>query len=416
MSRLWPASSRPAAARLALAVAGAGVLLLSANGAQGQRPAPLLLFKTPVPADAERIRALVARRFGALARDPSASVARKAPRVALERLRPLRRIEALLASAREQAAALAEDQALGTLAEAARIGEQLGDVPGAAAWNAEIELGIGLTAAQVGLTQLAERAFRMAATLDPARRLLEAEAAPAVLQLYERVQREVAVAPLGELDVRVAAAQARVFLDDVALGPSPARFHASVGRHVLRVETPGHRVYGALIDVLEGVRPPLLVQPSPEPELDQARELTDAAQRGDYPAAVRALRALQRAGVPLGPVLVLESSPTGHKALLVLCQPTGCEAALRMSGTELPAIAPGTTLDPERLAEARQWLAQPSSAAPRLRAVGPAWWQHWYLWGGIAAAALAGTLLALSLNRQPAERLRVVIQPADIGQ
>jgi hypothetical protein len=235
-----------------------------------------------------------------------------------------------------------------------------------------------------------------------------------VLALYERVQREVAVAPRGQLEVRVAAADARVFLDDIALGPSPARVAASVGRHVLRVEAPGHRVYGALIDVLEGVRPPLLVQPSPELELEGARALADAAGRGDYPAVASALRDLQHAGALLCPALVLEASSGAKKALLVRCEPTGCDAPLRISEGEPPAVAPRTTLDSTGLAQARQWLSRPASLT--LRASEPAWWRHWYVWGGVAAAALAGTVVALSVDRQPAQRLRVVIQPGDVGQ
>ena len=101
----------------------------------------------------------------ALVSDPQAWVAARSGGLARKRLEPLGRIEALLIQARNEAAALAEDQALATLSTAARIGEQLGDVPGAAAWNAEIQLQMAVTAAQAGLDELAEAALRRAASL-----------------------------------------------------------------------------------------------------------------------------------------------------------------------------------------------------------------------------------------------------------
>src|SRR4029077_14449773 len=120
----------------------------STSHACAQEPPPWLLFKAPEPFDALRWRERLARRFGRLASDPEGSAAAAASSLSPERLLPLQRIVSLLAHAREQTAARDEDQALSSFAEAARIGAQLGDVPGAAAWNAEIHLSLGVTAAQ----------------------------------------------------------------------------------------------------------------------------------------------------------------------------------------------------------------------------------------------------------------------------
>jgi hypothetical protein len=416
MSPLWPASSRRICLAFALA-ANAALAVCRTSHVWAQEPPPLLLFKAPEPFDALRWRERIARRLGPLASSPESSAAAAAPSLAPERLLPLQRIESLLASAREQAAALAEDEALSSLAEAARIGEQLGDVPGAAAWNAEIDIGLGVTAAQAGLPELAAMAFRTAANLDPARRLLEAEAPPAVVGLYDRIARQVAVAPLGRFEVRVATAGTVVYLDDVVQGSAPARLHASVGRHLLRVEARGHRVYGAFIDVLEGERPAFFVQLSPEPALEGARTLVRAARRGDYDGVVRAERDLQRERAGLGPALVLEASSARQRALLVRCDAVSCREPLRISlressdPTDPFQVASNRDLDPARLTRARAWLDEPSAASGQVADRKSALWRSWYLWGAAAAAAVAGTALVWSAAQPPDRRLRVVIDP-----
>jgi hypothetical protein len=419
MSPPWAASShlqplRPT--RLALFVVFA---LLGASQALAQDTRPLLLFRDEKPADAERWRERLERRLGPLQVRDAEQVDR-AQGVSSERLLPLHRIETLLASAREQAAALLEDQALSSLAEAAGIGQQLGDVPGAAAWNAEIQLQLGITAAQAGLDELAETAFRMAATLDRSRRLLEAEAAPLVVERYERVAREVAMAPRGQLQVRVMAKDALVYLDDAPQGAAPVRIQAPVGRHLLRVEAPGHRAYGAFIDLLEGQRSPLTVQPSPEPALEQARLLATAGKVGDYPALARALDSLRGAGAGPRSVWVLEVASRTHKALLVRCDAGGCGASVRLTSPELPELsspAPHASLTREALARDRAWLGQ-KQLEKSDRAQATPLWRRWYLWGSVVAVIATGSVLALALNanRTPAARLRVVVQPGDVGQ
>jgi hypothetical protein len=385
----------------------------TAAGARAEDPA-VLLFKDVEPADAAVWRARLAPHAGApLVHDLSSWALRASSGLEPARLLPLARIEALLARARAEAAALAEDRALATLAEALREAEQLGDVPGAARWNAEIQLAVGGIAAQAAMAGLAEQAFLRAATLDPARRLLSAEAAPGAVELYARVARQVAVSAQGEFDVDVSTGQARVYLDDVSQGLAPVRIRAPIGRHLLRIDAPGHRPYGAFIDVLEGVRPPLRVRAAREPALDAAAALERSARAGDYSAVIAAAGALQRSGAKLASVLILERSARTGRALLVRCDASGCRAPVRITGEALPQAGADDLLDGARLAAGRRWLAhvdvwtEPALPTP--------WWQRWYVWGGVATAAgIAAVAFALQAGQTPERRLQVVIEPQEL--
>ena len=397
--------------RTAPVLVGLVSVAIPARPCHANGPAKLLVFAPDAPADPARWRERLARAYGALELDPDVWLRSAQPQRGIEpsRLAALARIDQQLARAQGRAAAFAEDEALAELAQAADLGEQLADVPGAAAWNAEIQLRLALIAAQAGQDGVAESAFRRAATLDPARRLLDAEAAPEVVARGVRVQRETALGARGEFDVRVLAADARVYLDDVALGRAPAHVRAPVGRHVLRVEAPGRVSYGAFIDVLEGARPALVVEPVPSPELERARALARAARRGNYAQVAEGLAA------PDAPsdVLVLETARTSQRALLVACDAHGCRRPLRIAGAALPSALPLPALDSDSLARDRSWLGAAPAATD---AASTPWWQRWYVWAPLAAAAAGATALALASEPAPAQHLRVVVEPGNLGR
>lgn len=410
MSPHCPASSRSSRSALVL------IVLFSVTGAARADDAKLLVFAPEAPSDAARWQARLTRAYGALEVDPELWLRRTSPQRGIEpaRLAALARIEALLARAAEHAAALAEDEALAALAQAADLGEQLADMPGAAAWNAEIQLRLAVIAAQAGQDGLAESAFRRAATLDAQRRLLDAEAAPEIVARATRVQRESVLGAHGEIEVRVRAGAARVFLDDVAQGSAPARLRAPVGRHLLRVEAPGRVTYGAFIDVLEGARPALVVEPAPVPELERVRALATAAQRGQL---ARVSQALAQESPP-GEVLVLETAHGSPRALLVACAADGCRSALRITNARLPENLPDAALDAGALARDRAWLA-PSPSAPAVHDEASPWWHRWYVWAPLAALAAGATATALALSSgeaAPPQRLRVVVDPGAVGR
>lgn len=411
MSRWAPASSAKARNRVAIRW-----LLACLSGLCAPLPShaqSVLLFKGGAGPQTSARRAELEAAIGPLASPmPDAEagpVLARARGVDPSRLAALRALEGLLGQAQAQAGALAEQEALATLAEAARLGEQLGDVPGAAPWNAEVQLRIGITAAQAGLNALANEAFARAATLDPGRQLLAAEAPPAVVELYQQAKRRVATAASGTLEVRVGAPRAEVYLDDVAQGRAPATVRAPVGRHLLRIEADGHRAYGSFIDVFEGARAPVAIAPSPDPEHSAARALEQAAQAGDYAALADAARSLERAGGQLGAVWVVELARRGPRALLVRCDAGGCFGPVRLAGAASPATLPNAALSGDRLARDRGWLDERPTRARDSDLT--AWWERWYVWGG-AALVLGGAALAVALASEPTgeRQLQVVLE------
>ncbi|HMI93506.1 MAG TPA: PEGA domain-containing protein [Polyangiales bacterium] len=357
---------------------------------------------------AERWARTLAGQLGPLDRDPVASAERAQPSVARDRMRELARVEAWLVEARRQAAALREGEALASLAAAERAVDGLADVPGSSAWAAEVQLQLGAVAAQAGLISLAQVAFRRAASLEPSRRLLPAEAAPEVVALCARAHAELAAAPTGVFTLQVSTAGARVFLDDAELGGGRVRARAVVGRHALRIEAPGHRTYGSFIDVLSGERPAFAVQLTPLPRLELARELARAVRDGQLGGVASALRAAGGVGraPEIAAVLIAETAGSSDRALLVRCDRTGCRGPTRAHGSGPIAFAV-PPLDEARLAHARAWLwrleREPGIAPLPL-------WKRWYVWGGAAIALTAGAVaLGFALQPEPERRLRVQV-------
>jgi len=346
-----------------------------------------------------------------LERDLPARALRQPAALARERIAAVARVDALLTEASEQVASLREAQALASLAEAERQCEQLGDVPGSAAWCAETQRQLGLVAARAGLDELAAAAFRRAVALEPGRALLAAEAPPQVVERYEAARAELASAPQGVLRVQANVPSARVLLDDSPRGVAPLAVRAPVGRHALRVEAPGHRPWGAFIDVLAGERQPLRVVLSPLPEVEAARALLEAASARRYADVPALLTQLSPLGVTSA--LLVESADSG-RALLVRCDALRCSAPRRIEpGAD--ALQPqlgAEPLDEEALRDARSWLAAPPSRDALDRPT--AWWSHWYVWGVAALIVSAGVTSALVLQPEPSRELRVVVQPGAV--
>jgi hypothetical protein len=403
-------AGRGRALRLALAALLGCAAALRPGSARAEPPS-LLLYRGGPPATGAELPFRLPSEAARASHDPLALARALPPAVTRARLRRLSRVEQDLARARQQAAGLDEAGALSTLAAAASRAEALADVAGAAAYVAEVQLRLGTTAAQAGLDELAADALRQAATLDPARRLRAGEARPQTVALAERIAREVATGPRGELTVRCAAPGARVFVDDVDRGPAPAQLSLPVGRHALRVQAPGHATHGAMLDVFEGARPPLEVRLSEHAAVQVARDLRAAVAAGDYAAVARERAALVQQGVALGAVFVLERFGRGERALLLRCDATGCRQPMRLRpGAAAPPLEPAP-LTVAGLRRARGWLraTPPTRGAPPDAAGG----SPLVLWAiaGAAAVAVAATA-AVVFAPEPEQRLRVEIGPA----
>jgi hypothetical protein len=320
-----------------------------------------------------------------------------------ERLSDLDAVERFILDARTATAELNESEALRKLAEARTLIERNADLPGAAEWLCEVETAIGIVAAQMGRNDLAEMALTRAASLDPTRGIGAAEAPPEVVARAVEVKQRVATGPLSTFEVRSSAPDSVVFIDDVEIGPAPRTARVSVGRHVLRVEAAGHRSYGAVIDALEGTRPPIDVLLSADPELEALRELAHAVDERDADR-IGSLLAASRLD---GAWIVEVGTGARERSLVWPCTRAGCSAARRLEIDQVPIVLGSfearTSAEVARaIAADREWLFEPVPVyvEPEIPL-----FERWYVWTAIgvgAAIGVAFTILTIALAQPPA--------------
>jgi hypothetical protein len=393
-----------------------GAVLGPSWAAQAQPAEPLVLVVGPAR-DAASIAPFVRTRLpNAQLESDAAWLAARGAGVEPSALDPLRETDRLIAEACRSAAELDEPTALRRLAEAERLMTRALAVPGAAAFYAEVQLQLGVTAAQLGLTGLAEAAFARAARLDARRRLLAAEATPDVVQLAARVFDAASSAPEGELRIVTEPSGARVFVDDVERGSAPLLLRARTGVHALRIEAAGHTTYAALFDMAEGRRPEQHYALAVEPRvsaLERFAVLLSAASAGGLEQA--AADVLQ-AAPELTALAWLERDEARARRLVFMCDARGCQQPVRdETGVVAGAMFTGK-LSQSALAAARGWLHGSVADSERDRSVAStALWQRWYFWSAAVATVLgAGVLIAIAAQPEPQRTLRVSVDPGDL--
>ncbi len=312
-----------------------------------------------------------------------------------DRLTVIAQIEAHLVSARRAAMRLEEGDALRELARAEALAEQHLAIPGIAAWYAEVELAIALTASQAELTGLADAALRRAASVDPSRVVRAAEARPELVERSRAAAQASVTGPRGRFQLEADAPEARAFLDDRPLGALPQTIEAPVGPHVLRVDAPGHRGWARVVEVLEGERAPIDVRLSPTQARESAERADRAARRGHADVLASSLAALRALSPP--PVwMVWVGSGRADRAVAVRCTESGCEAPRRLSPSALTALDAEPTERSGRLASALEWL----DARPSITVVEEPWWERWYVWVALGAVIAAGAF-AIGVVAEP---------------
>jgi hypothetical protein len=330
----------------------------------------------------------------------------------------LAEVDALVAAAKSGMARLDEPAALRALAHAETIAKSALALPGVAAFYAEVELHIGVTAAQLGADELASAAFARAACLDPSRRLLAGEAAPEVVALATQAFERAASAPEGEVRIVVNAERARVFVDDVEHGFAPLRVRARSCSHVLRIEAQGYAPYAGVFELGEGQRPDqtfaLLRAPHHE-ALSALEALIDAPHAARSAALQRAVDVLLHVAPEIAGVAWLEHSRSGARELLFACDRRGCRVPSR-AAKQTPIAWPvlSSRLSEVELQRARAWLARAELASPPPQTPkSPALWQRWYVWSAVGAGIIGGALLiGYAARPEPARTLRVTVDPS----
>ena len=315
----------------------------------------------------------------------------------------LAEVQARLRRAHDERAELRHGQAIAALLEAEQLALGALSVPGAAAFYAEVEIELAITAAETGQVGIAEAALARACTVDPGRAVGAAEAPPDFVARAEAVRRALATGPRGTFEVRASdAPAAAAFLDDRSLGPTPVAIEASVGRHVLRLEASGFRPWARVIDVQEGPRAPVVVVLSPDPAVEAARALRAASLDGPSAAVASWLGVLEAAGRAPRALWLVEAGD--QRALAFACTAAGCRAPVRLLGGEIgdevelsEGAAPSAS---ERtIAEARRWLGErPPPVTP--------WWEEPWLWIMAGALVAAGTAAVIGATwPEPPTRL-----------
>jgi hypothetical protein len=329
-------------------------------------------------------------------------------------LAPLRQVEELLGTARTRARDLDEDGALRSLAQAQRLAWDALAVPGAAAFCAEVELQLAVTAAQAGRWDLAADSLARAARLDGPRRLLAAEASPEVVALADRVFRDAAAGSEGEIPISTDAERARIFIDDVDRGVAPQRVRMRVGTHALRIEAEGRLPYYSRIEVAQGVRPAQRFFLAPDPRA-LAKTRVTAALAADSATLTAATSALLTAAPELIAIVWVESDSRSTRKLIQRCGIAGCDEPVRVEHARLEQ-RPTMRLTPETLRAARTWLHRDARVAlASERASETAWWRRWYVWT-VATAIVVGASAAVAVASEPAptRSLRVIVDSGDL--
>ena len=344
--------------------------------------------------------------------DPKVFALRSMPSgsVSPSRIRVFAEVERDLFEARRMAVDLREGAALALLARARGKVEGHVDVPGATAWLAEVETAIGIVAAQAGRDALAQQSIVRAVSLDPERGIRAGEAPPALVEQARRASVAVLSAPIGSFEVRCDARGSVVYLDGERVGSAPQIVRARSGRHVVRVEAPGYRSYGRVVDLLEGARPTFEVALAPGRPMVAAERLRGSLRRLEF-SAIQTL--LPRVGIDEAWSVWIGGR--SDRALIARCAVAGCNVPQRLDDSGAVDIgihesAPVVRDLRSALAEGLRWLGAPDmeSSEPT-----PFYLNGW-LWAGvgaISAAIIASVLIASALGGEREEVPQIVVDP-----
>lgn len=371
-----------------------------------------------------RARRWLTRLSRALERDghpvrthPESWAYRESP-LAAEDLSVLVAIESLLMRAADARARLQPSRAFARLSEAERLLRANLILPGAAAWFAEIQLGIAITAGEVGRLSMADRALLRAASVDPARVLRAAEVNPQLIQRADELRRQIRLGPRSRFEVRSDPPGANVILDDTLIGATPIDIETSVGTHLMRLESPGFRTYARLVDVLEGPRLPIDITLAPDLMVQRARALATSVSSSrirEIPNNIRDLGAFVRR------TWLLEVSGGAlDRAIVVSCDSASCGIPIEMdtsrAESRLDFDGPPVGYRARALRESRAWLDEPLVAVEESSEPSPPqWWGEPVLWiaVGVSIAGASIGIIAATWPDSPTRR-EVFVDPSGL--
>ena len=324
-------------------------------------------------------------------------------------LEVLSQVERLLREGRELSARFDERLALQRFSEAEERLRAALEIPHVHAWLAEVNLELGLCAAQLGQRGLAETALARAASLDPQRTVQAAEAPPALVLLARGIAQRRLRAPASQVLLEVEPAGASLWLDGQRVGQAPHDVTLPSGLHVLRVAAPGHRTYATLLELGPGRRAPVRVVLDMDP-IERARAALLASL--DEPGAAL-VRAHALAELSRQPVWLFEAGggplPRG---LVYRCAPA-CELMDTLG--EGPLLPAASLPEPGQVSA---WLrARPEPTPLPAPHVERPWWKRWPAWTvGALVVVGAGVTAGVLAARDPkvVDERKLVLDPGTL--
>ncbi len=278
----------------------------------------------------------------------------------------LRDVEATLAQIDAAMENFEEAQALALLELAEERIRPALSLPSAGDWLGELSLRRALLLIDAGDEDAAQIAFSEARRWSKNRPLSRGEASPAAHAAFAAAPIE---GPLHPWRLSETPPQTTVWIDGTLSNP-PLTLPA--GRHWIRATAPGHRPFGALVDVAGEGHLEINLEPTPW-----------RAAQGAIATAASPDQA--RLALPQGHVLVWLQEQSPSHAIVSRCDRNHCESEhLRLAEAVLPTAA--------------------TPARP--------FYRHWAFWTASAAALIGGTILiGIAAQPDPEQRLRVRITP-----
>jgi hypothetical protein len=257
----------------------------------------------------------------------------------------------------------------------------------------------GLIAAGLGNKDEAIRQFRAAYRFNPAwspdRRL----ASPTVSKLVRQARRE----PIetGMLRVDADPEEAMISIDGGERHPATSKTTLTVGVHLVMITAPDRKPYSELVDIAETAPYKITITLDQETTLDRAARLVDESAAAP-PGKARLKRTTALAKLTgVKRFLYVEGGDEDHVTLrLYDVELKKVSKALELSGdASSAAIARKVTaaLDPDNLIDVSAVIiASQSRPAEKTR-----WYEHWYVWAGVAALAGGSYLTYQYSTREP---------------
>ncbi len=299
------------------------------------------------------------------------------------------------------------------LASARTEAEALVALPGGPEIYADAALRLGAVLGHLGRTAESRAVLRLALALDPDRPITLAEFSPDVVALVD--QARAAPVTMQKLRVTTSPPGVIVAIDGKDVGRSPLELDVARGQHVIVARAPGHRAaaQGVAVEAAAAV----------EIALDRDEPFDRLAGGATLGLVERAQQELVDAAMRFADldeiVLVAETSRRGGPTLLVQrCAgiPARCSAVVDVGFADASGLA-SAARSAWQAARAGELRYPPSVLGERggviVNGGGCRLCRNPWVWGGVGAALLVGTVITIFAVSGSSEPPTVAIDPGD---